>query len=103
MACACMPIVGPQAVKEYKRHHHHNSYHQGSKFSKLSFSGSHSRQKEDQIALNSVEATAQRKDPGTSRKSPEDGMIWVENEIEVTIGEDEQEANHSTTSAAHAI
>jgi hypothetical protein len=46
MACACMLIVGPQAVKEYKRHHH-PSYHQGSKLSKMSFSGLRTRQIDD--------------------------------------------------------
>lgn len=102
MVCACMPIVGPQAVKEYKRHNH-TSYHQGSKLSKLSFSGSRSRQKDDQIALNRIESTAQREGTGNTRKNPGGGVIWVENEIEVTIGDDEQDVNHSSTTTAHAI
>jgi hypothetical protein len=102
MACACMPIVGPQAIKEYKRHHH-PSYHQGSKLSKLSFSGLRSRQRDDQVALNGVESTSLRNGTENARKNPAGGMIWVENEIEVTIGDGEQEVNRSITSTAHAI
>lgn len=97
-----MPIVGPQAVKEYKRHNH-TSYYKGSKFSKLSFSGSRSCQKDDQIALNSIKSATQREGTGDTRKNPGGGMIWVENEIEVTIGDDDHEVNHSTTTTAHAI
>ena len=109
LACACMPIVGPKVVKQYKRHRHtHTSYYQGyqgskgskgSKLRRLSFSGSHSRQKEDQIALNSVQATSHGKSLGNEQKDPSGGLIWVENEIEVTVGDNKHEADYHNSEA----
>lgn len=91
-----MPVIGPQAIKQYKRHKH-PSYGQnsglsssglraqlGRGFEPLNGSRDADLKDNDTIALDHLEARKQQHTLSRS-KSIGDGRIWVQSEVKVTV------------------
>lgn len=95
MVCACVPVAGPHLFSEYKRRRHPSYNQSSSKLSRLTtFSGSRSRPRDDQIALNPIEISSDGHNKGGSSRSHRklSGGIWIENQIEVTVGDEHDQA-----------
>jgi hypothetical protein len=104
IVCASMPVVGPEAFKEYKRRREESSYdyaghsHSRSRLSKgfeqLGGAGSRTtsnlRGEVQPIALSSVGLV----DHSGAASA---GKIWVESEVKVTVDDGLQERNKSST------
>jgi hypothetical protein len=107
--CACLPVIGPQALSEYKKRRHPSYEYQDSS-TKLSTSAGRSRfskgfeqlgsnhgeslRKEDSIALGRVDSHVETLTPPRRVST---GMIWVESEFGVTIRDGNGDANITST------
>lgn len=94
-----MPVIGPQAIKQYKRHIHpsygHSSGHSssglraqlGRGFEPLDGSRDADLKGNDTVALHHLEARTNQYKLSRS-KSVGDGRIWVQSEVKVTVDDD---------------
>ena len=111
IVCASMPIVGPQALKVYKRYRHpsHNrssklslSRHRGptsSGFEQLDNNCASRDRNEDPIALSLLEVGGEN---DQTQNKVGDGKIWVRREVSVRISEEGGVASTTTLNTARA-
>lgn len=109
IVCASLPVLGPEAFKEYKRRRAAPSYDYGSQshsrnrlskgFDQLYGSGSRTASDHGQhqpIALSSVGINEHSRAIGA-------GKIWVESEVKITVDDGCQETNQSNTQGGDAV